>query len=620
MAASSNPLVHPGPAPRRPSRAERRGRGRADRRASTCSTTRRRANGAIGAAQRWWLHHSLAALGRRPRAHGARLLLLRGRAATVLAELAARGRRRRGPRDRTLRAMRQGASSTISARALTLTLHAGHTSRPRGAVTTGQRRPLPHLHAVLERAAAARCRPPPPMPAPTGPHAPSAPAGRPPRRLAPAADRTPIGRAGATSGRRARRARTPRSTPSPRTSTAMRKAATCPATTRTSRLSPHLHWGEISPAQVWHAAHAAARDAADPFLREIAWRDFALNLVDQFPDQRRHAQPRRASPTSRTATRPPNSHAWQHGRTGYPIVDAGMRQLWQTGWMHNRVRMIAASFLVKHLLIDWREGERWFWDTLVDADLGNNALGWQWIMGSGVDSPPFFRIFNPSARARSSTRRRLRPPLGARARAAARRGDPRAMEGRRGDRLRRPGVALGETYPHPIVDHAARARRARSPRTTRSRPEADHFRPRALRRGAGRRLSGRARRDRARRKRATGCGSSSRRSPGSATARWRSAMRSRRSPRRSAYLAHPLLGAAAARAASPRSTRCRRRTRRRCSARSMRSKLRSSLTLFDAAGGGRRSPRRSTAGSAATRDPATLARALTGLPRAARRA
>jgi deoxyribodipyrimidine photo-lyase len=161
----------------------------------------------------------------------------------------------------------------------------------------------------------------------------------------------------------------------------------------TSRLSPHLHFGEISPRQIWHAMRAR-EPGAGKFLSEIAWREFAHHLLFHnpgLPDT--PLDPRFA----RFAWRGSDAQfaAWTQGRTGYPIVDAGMRQLWATGWMHNRVRMIAASFLIKHLGIDWRRGEAWFWDTLVDADLANNAASWQWVAGCGADAAPFFRIFNP---------------------------------------------------------------------------------------------------------------------------------------------------------------------------------------------------------------------------------
>ena len=172
-----------------------------------------------------------------------------------------------------------------------------------------------------------------------------------------------------------------------------------PATCGTSMLSPHLHFGELSPRQIWHAVksrlfeNSRLQVGADAYLRQLGWRDFCSHLLYQWPQlpdkpfklQFSQFPWRRDSEALR---------AWQRGETGIPIIDAGMRQLWHTGWMHNRVRMIAASFLVKNLLVHWREGEQWFWDTLVDADLANNAAGWQWVAGSGADAAPYFRIFN----------------------------------------------------------------------------------------------------------------------------------------------------------------------------------------------------------------------------------
>jgi deoxyribodipyrimidine photo-lyase len=166
-----------------------------------------------------------------------------------------------------------------------------------------------------------------------------------------------------------------------------------------SRLSPHLHFGEISPRQLWarmafEREQAANREGVDKFLSEIGWREFAYHLLYHFPSLPEKSW-RAEFERFPWRDRPDLLKAWQRGRTGYPIVDAGMRQLWQTGYMHNRVRMIVASFLTKHLLIDWRHGEAWFWDTLVDADLANNVAGWQWVAGSGADAAPYFRIYNP---------------------------------------------------------------------------------------------------------------------------------------------------------------------------------------------------------------------------------
>jgi deoxyribodipyrimidine photo-lyase len=161
----------------------------------------------------------------------------------------------------------------------------------------------------------------------------------------------------------------------------------------TSHLSPHLHFGEIGPGQIWRAA-----PASQVYLRQLVWREFAHHLLFHFPESAE--LPLRAGFTKFPWKSDPKLfRAWTRGETGYPLVDAGMRELRRTGWMHNRVRMVAASFLVKHLLIGWQEGAAWFWENLVDADLANNTLGWQWVAGCGADAAPYFRIFNPSLQA-----------------------------------------------------------------------------------------------------------------------------------------------------------------------------------------------------------------------------
>ncbi len=228
----------------------------------------------------------------------------------------------------------------------------------------------------------------------------------------------------------------------------------------TSMLSPHLKLGEISPRQIWHAAqqaqlaHADSVPAADlaKFLAEIGWREFAYHLLHYNPQlHEKNYNPKfDAFPW---ANNPAALYAWQRGQTGYPMVDAGMRQLWQTGWMHNRVRMIVGSFLVKHLLLDWRHGETWFWDTLVDADPANNAASWQWIAGSGADAAPYFRIFNPMGQGikfdpDGDYVRKYVPELAALPREFIHEpwtAPPGLLLGH--------GVVLGKTYPHPIVDH-----------------------------------------------------------------------------------------------------------------------------------------------------------------------
>ncbi len=174
-----------------------------------------------------------------------------------------------------------------------------------------------------------------------------------------------------------------------------------PGVIGTSRLSPHLHFGEISPGRIWREVLGfdnGRSAASQSYLRQLVWREFAHHLLHHYPESvHRPLRPEFAAFPWRKD--PDLFRAWKRGCTGYPLVDAGMRELWRTGWMHNRVRMVVASFLVKHLLIGWQEGAAWFWDTLVDADLANNTLGWQWVAGCGADAAPYFRIFNPALQA-----------------------------------------------------------------------------------------------------------------------------------------------------------------------------------------------------------------------------
>jgi deoxyribodipyrimidine photo-lyase len=174
-----------------------------------------------------------------------------------------------------------------------------------------------------------------------------------------------------------------------------------PGVAGTSRLSPHLHFGEIGPGEVQRAIlglGSGNQRACETYLRQLGWREFAYHVLYHHPESP-HEALRREFAGFPWRIHQEHLRAWQRGQTGYPLVDAGLRELWHTGWMHNRVRMVAASFLVKHLLIDWRDGAAWFWDTLVDADLANNTLGWQWVAGSGADAAPYFRIFNPALQA-----------------------------------------------------------------------------------------------------------------------------------------------------------------------------------------------------------------------------
>lgn len=228
-----------------------------------------------------------------------------------------------------------------------------------------------------------------------------------------------------------------------------------------SCLSPHLHFGEISPRQVRTAVYRALGqgDPADALVRQLYWREFACYLLTHFPHTPQSPLRKKFDRFPWSAGGPELT-SWQQGRTGYPIVDAGMRQLWNIGWMHNRVRMIAASFLVKHLLVSWLDGARWFWDTLVDADLANNTLGWQWTAGCGADAAPYFRIFNPVAQGqrydpRGDYVRRWVPELGN----LPAQWIHHPWEAPH-DVLARAGVCLGENYPYPIVDHRQARRRA----------------------------------------------------------------------------------------------------------------------------------------------------------------
>ncbi|NLR72367.1 deoxyribodipyrimidine photo-lyase [Novosphingobium sp. ERN07] len=346
----------------------------------------------LGGASRWWLHFSLSSLDKALRQRGSRLILRRGKCHEELAAI------RRETGARTVHALHhyepwwRNAEKAV-AKALRLELHHGNYLAPAGTVLTGSGAPYkiytPFWNALKERMPPAAPTPAPDSlsPPPTWPKSdalddwgllPTKPdwAGGMREEWTP-------GEAGALVRLDDFADRADR----------YGECRNLPSVEGTSRLSPHLHFGEISPATIWHRV-ADAGGSVDVFLGELGWRDYAQNVILQFPD---YGTKNAREAYDRLEWRDDDAglKAWQHGRTGYPIVDAGMRELWHTGWMHNRVRMIAASFLVKHLLIDWREGERWFWDTLVDADYGSNAVNWQWTAGTGVDSNMFVRIMAP---------------------------------------------------------------------------------------------------------------------------------------------------------------------------------------------------------------------------------
>lgn len=243
-----------------------------------------------------------------------------------------------------------------------------------------------------------------------------------------------------------------------------KKGRDFPAQQKVSRLSPYLHFGMLSPHQVWHIArmkHSGGNheNDLDHFLSELGWREFSHSLLYHFPElPLKNLQSKFNDFPWRDDPKP--LKAWQQGKTGYPIVDAGMRELWQTGYMHNRVRMIVASFLVKNLLTHWHEGEKWFWDCLVDADLANNSASWQWVAGSGADAAPYFRIFNPVTQSEKFDAdgeyvRQYVPEI-------ARLPDKFLHKPWTApdDILKTAGIELGETYPEPIVDLKASRKRA----------------------------------------------------------------------------------------------------------------------------------------------------------------
>ncbi|ACB75946.1 cryptochrome/photolyase family protein [Opitutus terrae] len=421
-----------------------------------------------GAASRWWLHHSLEALDAAVRERGGRLILRRGDPLAELQEIVratgAKGvywNRRYEPaaRARDARVQTELAAAGLDVK----TFNSALLNEPE-TILNKQGGPFQVFsaywrHCLTLPVAAPRKLPAGPIPAPE----------RWPRSLDVAALEL---RPRVAWDRGLAQAWTPGEASAAKRMTRFVAGAIdrydeerdFPGCDGTSMLSAALHWGEISPRQLWAAVRGRSRESgvfppsngARIFLAELGWREFAYHLLWHFPHT--IEQPlRRAFARFSWAEDPEGRRlrAWQRGQTGYPIVDAGMRQLWQTGWMHNRVRMIVASFLVKHLRLSWPHGATWFWDTLVDADLANNTLGWQWSAGCGADAAPYFRIFAPVLQGRKFDSdgvyvRRWVPEL-------ARLPDRflHAPWTATAQTLAAAGVRLGENYPRPVVDHAA---------------------------------------------------------------------------------------------------------------------------------------------------------------------
>ena len=424
----------------------------------------------LGGASRWWLDKSLAALAADLARHGGRLVLKRGPAATVLSGLAAASKAAAVYATRAYepwaRRQEEEVRAALDGTGVAFKRFGGALLREPEELRTKAGEPF-KVYTPMWRALVALGEPRPPAPAPARlTFHPKPPAGD--RRadwgLHPARPDWSAGMAEAwTPGEAGALARLDRFLDTALGGYTGNRNR--PDLEGTSRLSPHLHFGEISPALCWHRARAAAaRDPAaeaglETFLKEIVWREFSYHLLVHWPDlPETPFRPAFGAFPWRDDERA--LRAWQRGLTGYPIVDAGMRELWTSGWMHNRVRMIVASFLVKDLLVPWQRGEKWFWDTLVDADLASNAASWQWVAGSGADAAPYFRIFNPVTQGQTFDPagdyvRRWVPEL-ARLDGAAIHAPwtaPALV-------LREAGVVLGATYPLPIVDHGAARERA----------------------------------------------------------------------------------------------------------------------------------------------------------------
>ena len=354
---------------------------------------------AMGGASRWWLHHSLQNLAADLAKRDAQLILRRGDAADELAQIAAETGASAVHANRHYEPWWRKAQRKLGEQ-VELVLHDGVYLFPAGHVTTGSGTPF-KIYTPFYKAMRSEFPPRDPLPGPATLASPDS---------WPASDALadwqllpskPDWSGGIAQfwevGEQAAHRRLAEWESHVGNYEDKRNL---PSEDGSSRLSPHLHFGEISPVQIWHALGHKRSDGWRSYESELVWRDYAANVICESPA---YASENYRKDYDRLAWRDPKTdedaardlEAWQRGRTGYPIVDAGMRQLWQTGWMHNRVRMITASFLIKHLLIDWRYGEKWFWDCLVDADYASNAVNWQWNAGTGVDSNMFSRIMAP---------------------------------------------------------------------------------------------------------------------------------------------------------------------------------------------------------------------------------
>jgi deoxyribodipyrimidine photo-lyase len=357
----------------------------------------------LGGAARWWLHHSLASLDERLRERGGALVLRRGPAERIVRDTVAEvgagavfWNRRYGGAEReidsTLKASLRAEGLEVASFAASL-LHEPWT------VTTGSGTHY-SVFTPFWRACLALPAPRAPLPEPRTIESPDrAPAsdalddwGLLPTRPDWAGGLRDTWEPGEPAARRRLRGFLDEDLPQ------YDRARDEPSAGATSLLSPHLRWGEISPFTVWH--EAVGVEGAGGFLSELGWREFAWHTLYHSPDLAGENLRPEFDAFPWPPLEPAHLDAWQHGDTGVPLVDAGMRELWHTGYMHNRVRMVVASFLVKNLLIDWRLGEQWFWDTLVDADEASNPFNWQWVAGSGADAAPYFRVFNPELQAK----------------------------------------------------------------------------------------------------------------------------------------------------------------------------------------------------------------------------